>query len=156
MTAPPPVTIPAIGGERQLACEADYLTRVSDLIQVDRAERRTASGLRSDLNSTTFCTTELPIPAQATGSSHSKCGHVTSSQRPAPPSPASTKVAHASGWANSGELCGSSIAIIARLSASARPIDGSLANSAKVPVVSLTVAPDHARQCETKSERAPA
>jgi hypothetical protein len=39
--------------------------------------------------------------------------------------PAATKGAQADGWANSGGSAGSSIAIIERLSASARPIDGS-------------------------------
>ena len=88
--------------------------------------------------------------------SHWKCSESKSSYRPAPPSPASTKGAQASGCANSAGCDGSSIAIIERRNASARPIAGSLANSAKAPVVSWTAAFDSTGQCETNRERAPA
>jgi hypothetical protein len=73
-----------------------------------------------------------------------------------PPSPANTNGAQARGCGNSGGFEGSSNSIIARLSASARPIVGSFANSANVPVVSVTAALDNTGQCEINSDRAPA
>jgi hypothetical protein len=57
-----------------------------------------------------------------------------------------------SGWANSGGFFGSSIAISARRSATARPIVG----SSKAPVINLTVATEATDQCGTRIDRAPA
>src|SRR5262249_15267909 len=73
---------------------------------------------------------------------------------PAPPSPASTNGAQTYGWANSGGFFGSSIAISARRSATARPIVGSFFSSSKAP--NLTVATEATDQCDTRIDRAPA
>jgi hypothetical protein len=61
-----------------------------------------------------------------------------------------------SGWANSGGFFGSSIAISARRSATARPIVGSFFSSSKAPVINLTVATEATDQCDTRIDRAPA
>ena len=60
------------------------------------------------------------------------------------------------GWANSGGFFGSSIAILARRSATARPIVGSFFSSSKAPVINLTVATEATDQCDTRIDRAPA
>ena len=59
-----------------------------------------------------------------------------------------------SGWANSDGFFGSSIAISARRSATARPIVGSFFSSSKAP--NLTVASEATDQCDTRIDRAPA